>query len=143
MTLIICLMQSVIALTSPNGDEPCLSPPSPQYVAMFACAYPYAGALALLSNLIESYADALKLCTVHQRPLPQHATSGLGPWRAALEAVSYLSVVTNCLLMAVSARQSRALAWLVPDDLKLLLGFVALEHALLALKAVLATVLPA
>ncbi|XP_060240998.1 anoctamin-10 isoform X2 [Meriones unguiculatus] len=108
------------------------------YVSLFSCVYPLAAAFAVLNNFTEVNSDALKMCRVFKRPFAEPSAS-IGVWQLAFETMSVISVVTNCALIGMSP-QVNALFPESKTDLVLIV--VAVEHALLALKFILAFAIP-
>ncbi|MEE6466192.1 hypothetical protein FKM82_006865 [Ascaphus truei] len=108
------------------------------YVSLFSCVYPLAAIFAVLNNITELYSDALKMCCVFKRPFSEPSAS-IGVWQLAFETMGIIAVVTNCALLGMST-QVNALF----DDSKmdLILIVAAIEHALLAVKFILAFVIP-
>ncbi|XP_048694654.2 anoctamin-10 isoform X4 [Caretta caretta] len=108
------------------------------YVSLFSCVYPLAAVFAVLNNITEMYSDALKMCRVFKRPFSQ-PTANIGVWQLAFETMSVISVVTNCALIGLSPQVNA----LFPDSkTDLILIVVLAEHILLALKFVMAFVIP-
>ncbi|XP_026944121.1 anoctamin-10 isoform X4 [Sagmatias obliquidens] len=108
------------------------------YVSLFSCVYPLAAAFAVLNNLTEVNSDALKMCRVFKRPFSEPSAS-IGVWQLAFETMSVISVVTNCALIGMSPQVNA----LFPESkADLILIVVAVEHALLALKFILAFAIP-
>nr|KAF6334794.1 anoctamin 10 [Pipistrellus kuhlii] len=104
------------------------------YVSLFSCVYPLAAAFAVLNNFTEVNSDALKMCRVFKRPFAEPSAS-IGVWQLAFETMSVISVVTNCALIGMSPQVDA----LFPESkTDLILIVVAVEHALLALKFILA-----
>ncbi|KAG9476101.1 hypothetical protein GDO78_002927 [Eleutherodactylus coqui] len=108
------------------------------YVSLFSCVYPLAALLAVLNNVTELYSDALKMCCVFKRPFAQPSSS-IGVWMLAFETMGIISVVTNCALLGMSPQVDSMFQESKRD---LFLTVVAIEHALLALKFILAFVIP-
>jgi hypothetical protein len=79
------------------------------YVTLFASAFPLAGLLSLACNLVELYADGLKLTVLCRRPRPERASS-IGGWGGCLYAIMLLSIYTNLFLASVASDQLAALA---------------------------------
>ncbi|XP_078253773.1 anoctamin-10 isoform X2 [Rhinoraja longicauda] len=104
------------------------------FVSLFSCVYPLAAILAVLNNITEVYSDGLKMCCVFQRPFSEPAAD-IGVWLIAFETMGIISVMTNCALIGISP-QVKGLFQRNGMDLVLLI--VAIEHALLALKFILA-----
>lgn len=108
------------------------------YVSLFSCVYPLAAVLVVLNNATEVYSDALKMCQVFKRPFSDPAAN-IGVWQLAFEAMSVIAVVTNCALIGMSPQVKACF----PDsEAQLVLWVVAIEHSLLALKFILAFVIP-
>ncbi|XP_027515228.1 anoctamin-10 [Corapipo altera] len=108
------------------------------YVSLFSCVYPLAAVFAVLNNITEIYSDALKMCRVYKRPFAE-PTANIGVWQLAFETMSVISVVTNCMLIGMSPQVDA----LFPDskmDLVLTVAFI--EHLLLAIKFIMAFVIP-
>ncbi len=64
------------------------------YVMLFAVAFPFAPAMALVNNYFEIRVDAAKLCAVSRRPVPAGAED-IGSWHMILNVISSIAVVTN------------------------------------------------
>lgn len=108
------------------------------YVSLFSCVYPLAAAFAVLNNFTEVNSDALKMCRVFKRPFSEPSAS-IGVWQLAFETMSVISVVTNCALIGMSPQVNA----LFPESkADLILIVVAVEHALLAVKFILAFAIP-
>ncbi|XP_032767137.1 anoctamin-10 [Rattus rattus] len=108
------------------------------YVSLFSCVYPLAAAFAVLNNFTEVNSDALKMCRVIKRPFSEPSAS-IGVWQLAFETMSVISVVTNCALIGMSPQVNAVFPESKTD---LVLIVVAVEHALLALKFILAFAIP-
>ncbi|XP_003476919.2 anoctamin-10 isoform X3 [Cavia porcellus] len=108
------------------------------YVSLFSCVYPLAAAFAVLNNFTEVSSDALKMCRVFKRPFSEPSAS-IGVWQLAFETMSVISVVTNCALIGMSPQVN---AVFPESKTELVLIVVAVEHALLALKFILAFAIP-
>ncbi|CAH2282893.1 anoctamin-10 isoform X1 [Pelobates cultripes] len=108
------------------------------YVSLFSCVYPLAAVFAVLNNLTELYSDALKMCRVFKRPFSEPSAS-IGVWMLAFETMGIIAVITNCTLLGMSPQVNA----MFPDSkMDLILTVAAVEHALLALKFILAFVIP-
>nr|XP_013806251.1 PREDICTED: anoctamin-10 isoform X3 [Apteryx mantelli mantelli] len=108
------------------------------YVSLFSCVYPLAAVFAVLNNITEIYSDALKMCRVYKRPFAE-PTASIGVWQLAFETMSVISVVTNCILIGMSPQVNA----LFPDSkMDLILTVALVEHVLLAMKFVMAFVIP-
>ncbi|XP_073534149.1 anoctamin-10 [Phyllobates terribilis] len=108
------------------------------YVSLFSCVYPLAAILAVLNNVTELYSDALKMCRVFKRPFAEPSSS-IGVWMLAFETMGVIAVVTNCTLLGMSSQVHSVFQ---DSKLDLFLTVTAIEHALLALKFILAFVIP-
>nr|XP_033785972.1 anoctamin-10 isoform X2 [Geotrypetes seraphini] len=108
------------------------------YVSLFSCVYPLAAIFAVLNNVTELYSDALKMCRVFKRPFAEPSAS-IGVWQLAFETMSVISVVTNCALIGMSPQVNSLFQDSKTD---LILIVVAVEHALLAMKFIMAFVIP-
>ena len=64
------------------------------FVTMFVAAFPLAPLLALLNNIFEIRLDAYKYTTQMRRPLGYRARD-IGIWSRILEAMTYMSVISN------------------------------------------------
>ena len=64
------------------------------FVTMFVAAFPLAPLLALLNNIFEIRLDAYKYTTQTRRPLG-HRARDIGIWLRILEAMTYMSVISN------------------------------------------------
>ncbi|XP_075601830.1 anoctamin-10 isoform X2 [Balearica regulorum gibbericeps] len=108
------------------------------YVSLFSCVYPLAAVFAVLNNITEIYSDALKMCRVYKRPFAE-PTASIGVWQLAFETMSVISVVTNCILIGMSPQVNA----LFPDSkMDLILTVALVEHLLLAIKFIMAFVIP-
>ncbi|XP_065485865.1 anoctamin-10 isoform X2 [Caloenas nicobarica] len=108
------------------------------YVSLFSCVYPLAAVFAVLNNITEIYSDALKMCRVYKRPFAE-PTANIGVWQLAFETMSVISVVTNCILIGMSPQVNA----LFPDSkMDLMLTVALVEHLLLAIKFIMAFVIP-
>ncbi|XP_075275050.1 anoctamin-10 isoform X2 [Opisthocomus hoazin] len=108
------------------------------YVSLFSCVYPLAAVFAVLNNVTEIHSDALKMCRVYKRPFAE-PTANIGVWQLAFETMSVISVVTNCILIGMSPQVNA----LFPDSkMELILTVALVEHLLLAIKFIMAFVIP-
>mmetsp|Transcript_22090 Transcript_22090/g.50505 ORF Transcript_22090/g.50505 Transcript_22090/m.50505 type:complete len:755 (-) Transcript_22090:46-2310(-) len=71
------------------------------YITLFASAFPLAGVLSIICNIIEMKSDLFKLVWVYQRPLA-FRTGDLGTWGFVLKSIVVLSVLSNAMLFAMS-----------------------------------------
>ena len=68
------------------------------YLALFAPAYPLAPLLALINNVVEIRIDAVKFCTIHQRPQFRNCED-IGAWYDVLNILGFLAVITNAMML--------------------------------------------
>jgi hypothetical protein len=108
------------------------------YATMFAVACPIAPLLALFSALIESRMDSTKYIKEMRRPFPR-PTNNIGTWQDIMSIMGVLAVLINLTIVFFV---SRAGSVLFNNDTDKFLAFVFLEHAFLALKFILAYVMP-
>lgn len=113
------------------------------YVVLFSSVFPMAAVWAFLNNIVEMKSDAFKLCTAFRRPFC-NPTRNIGAWQFAMDFIAYLGVVTNCALLFQSAALKNWFYGAYPEatGLDLLVLFFVMEHALLALKAVVTNLIP-
>lgn len=76
------------------------------YVIFFASAFPLAGLLSFVSNVLERSSDLVKLQWVVRRPDPARS-DGIGAWTVVMRAFVYIAVMTNVLIFAYSSKQMR------------------------------------
>ncbi|XP_077568064.1 anoctamin-10-like, partial [Stigmatopora nigra] len=108
------------------------------YISLFSSVYPQAAVLVLLNNITEIYSDAFKMCNLYKRPFSDPAAN-IGIWQLAFEAMSVIAIVTNCAIIGMS---SEVRAYFPNSEMHLMLWTVAIEHALLAFKFMLAFLVP-
>ncbi|XP_014286688.1 anoctamin-10 isoform X2 [Halyomorpha halys] len=110
------------------------------YVYLFSAVYPMAAFWAVFNNVLEIRCDAFKLCCVYQRPIARKVKD-TGAWQRAFQALSTLSVVTNCALLSLNpALRSQASEGLKPESWFLI--FVCLEHLLLGCRQIIHYAIP-
>ncbi|XP_053122083.1 anoctamin-10 isoform X2 [Hemicordylus capensis] len=108
------------------------------YVSLFSCVYPLAAVFAVLNNITEIYSDALKMCSIFKRPFSE-PTANIGVWQLAFQTMTVISVVTNCVLIGMSPQVNA----LFPDSkMELILIVVLAEHLIIAMKFLMAFVIP-
>mmetsp|Transcript_46550 Transcript_46550/g.56343 ORF Transcript_46550/g.56343 Transcript_46550/m.56343 type:complete len:804 (-) Transcript_46550:259-2670(-) len=83
------------------------------YITLFASAYPFASAVALIANIVEVRTDLLKLTQVCRRPRP-YRVGTIGTWKIVLICTVWLSALTNCLIFGMTSNQ---LMELIPNYL--------------------------
>jgi len=71
------------------------------YITLFASAFPLASLLSVLCNLIEIKSDLFKLTRIYKRPVAARAAT-LGSWLRVLQALVFMSILTNVMLFAMS-----------------------------------------
>eukprot|EP00052_Salpingoeca_macrocollata_P017275 m.140206 g.140206 ORF g.140206 m.140206 type:complete len:929 (-) comp20332_c1_seq2:56-2842(-) len=98
------------------------------FITLFVASFSLGPLFALGNNILEIRVDADKLCTVYRRPPPARAAN-IGVWQSILEFVSFFSVITNGLVIAVS---SSYITKLVYADLHggSLDGYISATHPL-------------
>jgi anoctamin-10 len=69
------------------------------YITMFAAAFPLSGVFSLVFNGVEILSDYYKLKNLHRRPLPA-IVNGIGSYKEVIDVMSYLCILTNCVLIA-------------------------------------------
>ena len=76
------------------------------YVALFSVAFPLAPLAAAFANFIELRADAFKVAYGVRRPR-YRAAKDIGAWSGVLRFLSWLSLLTNTLLIAFTSQGIR------------------------------------
>jgi hypothetical protein len=80
------------------------------YVLFFAAAFPGAAALALLNNIFEIRLDAFNI--LHNEPRPSaERGSGIGVWYQIIEIMSFVAIVTNALVGAITSESLGAVLY--------------------------------
>eukprot|EP00183_Erythrolobus_madagascarensis_P007359 CAMPEP_0185845522 /NCGR_PEP_ID=MMETSP1354-20130828/1473_1 /TAXON_ID=708628 /ORGANISM="Erythrolobus madagascarensis, Strain CCMP3276" /LENGTH=814 /DNA_ID=CAMNT_0028545509 /DNA_START=78 /DNA_END=2522 /DNA_ORIENTATION=+ len=102
------------------------------YVAMFAVAFPLAPLLVLFNNVVEVRTDAFKILKLFQR-VNANPGDDIGAWEAALQVLSYVSVLTNSGMLVYT---SNSLSFLFGDldPWEKLLAFFIMQNALFGMK---------
>lgn len=113
------------------------------HVVLFAAVFPLGAIFAIVNNLVEQRSDSFKILFECQRPLPVSAR-GIGGWVRALQFVSYVSIITNSALLYQLLRDDGGVRAMLPHSspCQLLLSFVAIEHAIVALKLCIGEIVP-
>ena len=111
------------------------------YIMLFSFALPGGALLALLNNLVEIRTDSYKMLRIERRvrALSVASVGGIGAWRRILVALTYISVITNALLVCYTTdlfERLDAKGW--PQ----LAVFFIMEHALIFLKVVIDRLVP-
>jgi hypothetical protein len=68
------------------------------YLALFVTALPLAAPLALICNISEVKSDAIKMCYLHQRPLPV-MVEDIGAFQGIYTLITLAAVISNSALM--------------------------------------------
>ncbi|KAF6172604.1 hypothetical protein GIB67_036554 [Kingdonia uniflora] len=97
-------------------------------IMMFACAFPLVFSFAVLNNITEIRADALKLLTMLKRPVPRAAAT-IEAWLNIFQFLIVMSICTNCVLLVCLYDQERK--WKIEPGLAAIL---VIEHVLLLIK---------
>lgn len=74
------------------------------YITLFASAFPLAPLIIYVFHLLEEKSDKFKIFHLHRRSLPERANS-IGSWKAVLQVISLLSVITNIVLLSFSSHK--------------------------------------
>lgn len=105
------------------------------YVTLFVVAFPLAPALALLNNFFEIRIDAHKLCRGTRRPDPRGAQD-IGTWGTIIDLMGSFAMITNVALVCFTSRHTTSHL----DEYERLWLFVGVEHGLILLKWMLASI---
>ena len=135
------------------------------FLALFAPACPLAPALALVNNVIEIRMDAWKVCTLYRRPVWQRCDT-IGAWNTVSKVLALIAVLTNATMICfvgsrmagfpctetcvghvcrcTTARAIKETESIMEriQSTQLWILVVVIEHALVCLKAFLASVAP-
>ncbi|XP_015223720.2 anoctamin-10 [Lepisosteus oculatus] len=111
------------------------------YLSLFSCVYPLTAILLLLNNITEIRTDALKICRLFRKPFAEPVTS-IGVWQGAFEVLGFVSVISNCCLILLSTPVQGYCQESGISMGKALLVTIFLEHCLIALKMIIAFVIP-
>ena len=106
---------------------------------LFASAFPLTPLFVIANNLVDLRADGVKTLFLRQRPFAR-AAAGVGVWVHAFDVVGYMAIFTNLGIMIFTADALGSLVQLGDADKLLLL--VALEHAAVCAKFLLAAAVP-
>ncbi|KAJ8918004.1 hypothetical protein NQ315_011457 [Exocentrus adspersus] len=72
------------------------------FVVFFVAAFPLAPVLALINNFVELRVDSYKFTNSFRRPVPKRVAN-VGAWMGILQALTYVGVVTNALVIAFTS----------------------------------------
>jgi len=111
------------------------------YVVLFSATLPIAPFIVLIKNLVDIRTGAWKLCNLSKRPIAAKS-SGIGVWLDVIRILSFVSSVTNTILIAFASKQLDKW-WDRPITLsdRLLFVFVC-EHVFLIISWVIDRMLP-
>lgn len=110
------------------------------YVFMFSAVFPLAPVLALANNLIERRTDSFKICSSHKRPHQRKASGIHSAWLKAFEVLAYVSVVSNCALIAMAELSYPGMD--PNDSLQTVMILVGVEHLIFLLILLINYVIP-
>eukprot|EP00062_Callorhinchus_milii_P021473 gi/632978225/ref/XP_007905789.1/ PREDICTED: anoctamin-10-like [Callorhinchus milii] len=111
------------------------------YISLFSCIYPLSATLIALNNMTEIHTDMLKLCRIFRKPFVAPAAN-IGVWQIAFEMLGFLSIITNCFLISISPQVVEYCTTHSLTSHRVWLWTVAVEHALIAIKVILALAIP-
>jgi len=103
------------------------------YVTLFVVAFPLSPLCALINNYVEIRLDAKKILTLSQRPKPLGAI-GIGTWLSILNVLSFISIITNTLIVVFNVEIVDK--WANHDIFTLAWVFFILEHIIGLIKMV-------
>jgi anoctamin-10/anoctamin-7 len=107
------------------------------YVSLFVTAFPLAPLLAAANNYVEVRVDGAKLLDETRRPEPRGAED-IGTWGVMLDMMSTASVLTNAALICFTARATMG----GMGTSSKLVAFIAIEHAVMLIKAAVGVLVP-
>jgi len=109
------------------------------HIVLFASVHPASVVLALVNNIIEIRTDLFKIISTN-RLNPMEKPFGLGSWRFAFQAMVYIGVLSNTLLILMDEEVQLVLAGImessgffiwVPENLRIFAFGVLIEHVLI------------
>jgi len=103
------------------------------YVTLFVVAFPIAPLAALINNYVEIRLDAKKMLSLSQRPKPAGAL-GIGTWLGILEVLSFISIITNTIIVVFDTAIVQG--WAYDDLYNLAWTFFIIEHVIGVIKVV-------
>jgi len=101
------------------------------YVTLFVVAFPLAPLGALINNYVEIRLDAKKILSLSQRPKPQGAV-GIGTWLAILEVLSFISIITNTIIVVFDTQIVQG--WAYDNPYNMAWVFFIIEHIIGVIK---------
>jgi anoctamin-10/anoctamin-7 len=109
------------------------------YVTLFVVAFPLAPLAALINNYVEIRLDAKKILTLSQRPKPLGAV-GIGTWFSILNVLSFISVITNTIIVTFNTRIVNN--WANDSLYTLAWVFFVIEHCIGIIKMIISFAVP-
>jgi len=109
------------------------------YVTLFVVAFPLAPLAALINNYVEIRLDAKKILTLSQRPKPAGAV-GIGTWLSILNVLSFISIITNTIIVVFDTRIVNK--WADYSIFTLAWVFFIIEHCIGIVKMVISFAVP-
>lgn len=106
------------------------------YCTLIVGAYPLSSYWAFVSSYVQIRIDGWKLCQAHTRPRPI-AAEDMGQWQNMLEILGACSVLTNAALICIVGTYFQDIS----SELRWIL-FIAVEHAMFAIKFFVGEILP-
>ena len=110
------------------------------YIALFASAFPIGALLALLNNLSYLRSNAVKMIKAIQRPKYIGAET-IGSFYTILQILSYLAVISNVVIIALTSNQLESYVSGI-DTAGKLRAILILEHGVLFFKIIISFTIP-
>ena len=127
------------------------------FIVFFACVFPLAPLFSLLTNMLEIRIK-LNSMSLYSRRFPAKGANGIGSWAGIMELISLVSIPINFAILYFATkggylskdaevRQSETVEYLMVNSpgstlLDTVLVMVLLEHILLAVKVMMAELIP-
>lgn len=105
------------------------------YISLFGAALPILPVLALIELMLEIRVDAWKICNLVKRP-PPNRSKDIGVWRSIIMIVTYAGAITNSGIIFIT------IGFFKDDLLTQILGFISLEHLILAGILIIGIIIP-
>jgi len=99
------------------------------HVFLFSAVYPLAACFAFANNITELVADRYKLCRLSRKPKAL-AVRDIGAWYFAFRITAMISIISNCVLLALDLKDTAGEGW---NHLEWLGLFVFIEHIFLVI----------
>lgn len=96
------------------------------FITLFVASFPLSPLFALLNNIFEIRVDADKMITGLRRP-PAFTAANIGIWESVLEFVSFFSVITNGLVIAITSSYLTKLVYKYAYNWDMV-GFINITH---------------